>query len=61
MKAGDIFESLLDGNEYIVKNILNNMVVLRSIKGSKEIITELDTIEIKSLYRKKENEYQKGR
>jgi len=33
MKEGDIFENLLDGAEYVVKQIVNSMVVLRSRKG----------------------------
>lgn len=57
METGDIFESLLDGTEYVVKNIVNNMAVLHSKWGDKQIITEVDTLEIEALYRKKENEY----
>ncbi len=29
MKEWEVFENLLDGAEYIVKNIVNSMVVLR--------------------------------
>ncbi len=54
MKEGDIFESLLDGTVYTVKNIVNKMVVLGSRKGDKQILTGIDTLKIKSLYRQKE-------
>lgn len=54
MKEGDIFESLLDGMEYVVKNFVNSMVVLRSRKGDRHIITEAETLRIKSFYREKE-------
>ncbi len=54
MKEGDVFESLLDGTEYVVKNIANKMVVLQSRKGDKQIITGIDTLKTKSFYRRKE-------
>ena len=56
MKEGDIFESLLDGTEYVVKDIVNKMVVLQSTKRDKQIITGVETLKTKSFYRKKENE-----
>lgn len=55
MKEGDIFESLLDGGEYIVKSIVNKMVVLQSRKGDKQIITGIETLKTKSFYREIEN------
>jgi hypothetical protein len=54
VKEGDIFESLLDGTEYVVKNIVNRMVVLKSTKGEREILTEVGTLRTKSFYREKE-------
>lgn len=54
MKEGDIFESLLDGAEYVVKNIVNKMVVLQSTKGDKQIITGIETLKTTSFYRGKE-------
>ena len=53
MKEGDIFESLLDGMEYVVKDIVNKMVVLKSTKGEKRILTEVGTLRTKSFYREK--------
>lgn len=54
MKEGDIFESLLDGMEYVVKNIVNSMAVLQSRNGDRRILTEVETLRIKSFYLKKE-------
>jgi len=54
MKEGDIFESLLDGMEYVVKNIVNSMAVLQSRNGDRRILIEVETLRIKSLYLKKE-------
>jgi hypothetical protein len=54
MKEGDIFESLLDGKEYVVKSIVNEMAVLQSRKGDRQILTGLETLKTKSFYREKE-------
>ena len=54
MKEGDIFESLLDGEEYVVKSIVKSMVVLQSKTGDKQILTGVETLKIKSFYREKE-------
>jgi len=53
MREGDIFENLLDGKEYVVKNIVNKMVVLQSRKGDRQILTAAETLKTKSLYREK--------
>ncbi len=54
MKEGDIFENLLNGKEYVVKDIVNKMVVLQSKKGDSQIITGIETLKTKSFYREKE-------
>jgi hypothetical protein len=54
MKEGDIFESLLDGTEYVVKSIVNSMVVLQSKIDDTQILTGAELLRIKSLYREKE-------
>ena len=54
MKEGDIFESLLDGEEYVVKTVVNMMVVLQSRKRDRQIITGIETLKTKSFYREKE-------
>jgi hypothetical protein len=53
VKQGDIFENLLDGMEYAVKNIVNKMVVLQSREGDRQILTGIDTLRVKSFYREK--------
>ncbi len=53
MREGDIFESLLDGMEYVVKSIVNSMVVLQSRRGNRQIITGVETLKIESFYREK--------
>ena len=53
MKEGDIFESLLDGTEYVVKNIVNKMVVLQSTKEDRQILTGVETLKTKSFYRQR--------
>ena len=54
MKEGDIFESLLDGKEYVVKSIVNKMAVLQSRKEDRQILTGVETLKIKTFYREKE-------
>ncbi len=54
MKEGDIFENLLNGMEYVVKSIVNRMVVLKSRKGDSQIITAIETLKTKAFYRKRE-------
>ncbi len=54
MKEGDVFESLLSRIEYVVKSIVNKMAVLQSRKGDSQIITGIETLKMKSFYRKKE-------
>ena len=54
MKEGDVFENLLDGTEYVVKQVVNIMVVLRLRKGERHIVTGVETLRIKSFYLKKE-------
>ncbi len=54
-KEGEIFKSTLDGVEYIVKKIVNSMVVLESQDGKKKIMTGVSSLDIKSFYEKKED------
>ncbi len=54
-KEGQIFKSTLDGAEYVVKKIVDSMVVLESQDGKKKIMTGLSSLEIKSFYEKKED------
>ena len=56
MKEGDIYESLLDGTEYVVKRIVKEKVFLQSKKGDRQIITEVETLKIKLFYQEKGGE-----
>jgi len=40
--------------EYVVKDIINKMVVLQSTKGDRQILTEAETLRTKSFYRERE-------
>jgi hypothetical protein len=57
MKEGDIFESLLDGTEYVVKKIVSSLVVLQSTKGNRQILTGTETLKTKSFHREREEMY----
>ena len=56
MKEGDIYESLLDGAEYVVKRIVNEKVLLQSKRGGRQIITGVETLKIKLFYQEKGGE-----
>ena len=53
-RKGDVFKSTLDGADYIVKKIVNRMVVLESQDGKKQITTGVTNLNIKSFYEKRE-------
>ena len=60
-KEGDIIKSCLDGMNYTIKKIVHGMVVLESKGGNKQILTEIDNLNIGSFYQKIErNEIQKS-
>jgi len=52
LKSGDILKSILDGEDYIIKEVVENMAMLESQNGKKQILTEVDTLRL--FYRKKE-------
>ncbi len=52
IKKGDRVESDLDGKDYRVTRIVNNMVVLESVNREKQILTGMDNLQI--FYKKKE-------
>ncbi len=54
-KVGDVFESVLDEADYIVKKIVNRMALLESQDGEKEILTHVSSLKIKSFYQKKQS------
>jgi hypothetical protein len=49
---GDLLESILDGEHYIIKKAVQNMAMLESQNGKRQILTEVDTLRL--FYRKKE-------
>ena len=49
---GDILKSLLDGEDYMIKKVVENMAMLESQNGKKQILTELDTLKL--FYRKRQ-------
>jgi len=52
-KEGDIFKRDLDGEEYTIRRIVNRMVVLESKDGKRQVLTEIDNLQLKSFYQKK--------
>jgi hypothetical protein len=52
-KHGDTVKSLLNGNYYKVKRIVNSMVVLESEDGQSQILTEVETLNL--FYKKNED------
>ena len=51
-KSGDILKSILDGEDYIIKKVIEDMAMLESQNGKKQILTEVDTLRL--FYSKKE-------
>ena len=51
-KDGDTVKSLLNGNYYKVKRIVNSMAVLQSEDGQNQILTKVENLEL--FYKKKE-------
>ena len=52
-KDWDTVKSVLDGNDYKVKRIVNSMVVLESEDGRTQILTEVENLNL--FYKKKES------
>ncbi len=55
IKEGDTFKRSLDGLDFAVKKIVNNMAVLESQDRRTQILTEVNTLRLKSFYLKREN------
>ena len=55
IKEGDMFKRSLDGLDFAVKKIINNMAVLESRDRRTQILTEVNTLKLKSFYLKWEN------
>ncbi len=56
LKVGDQFISTLDEDNYTIKKIVSNMVVLETRDAKKQIMTGMDSLEL--FYRKKEENKQ---
>jgi len=54
IKEGDMFKKSLDGMDFAVKKIVNDMAVLESQDRRRLILTEVNTLKLKSFYLKKE-------
>ncbi len=57
ISEGDVFKKFSDGVDFKVKRIVNEMAVLESKDNRKQILTEVSTLKLKSLYLKKESKY----
>jgi len=55
IKNGDMFKKSIDGVDFVVKKVVNDMAVLESQDGKRQILTEVNTLKLKSFYLKKEN------
>ena len=56
IKEGDMFKKSSDGVDFSVKRIVNDMAVLESQDRRRQILTELNTLKLKSFYLKKESQ-----
>ena len=56
IKEGDIFKKSSDGVHFTVRKIVNDMAVLESQDRRRQILTELNTLKLKSFYLKKESQ-----
>ncbi len=52
LKSGDKLKSILDGEEYTIKKVVENMAMLELQNGKKQILTEVDSLRL--FYKKKE-------
>jgi hypothetical protein len=57
IKEGDIFKKSLDGVDFAVKKIVNNMAILESQDRRRQILTEVNTLKLKTFYLKEERKY----
>jgi len=57
IKVGDTFKNSSDGVNFAVKMIVKDMAVLESQDRKRQILTELNTLKLKSFYLKKENKH----
>ncbi len=53
-REGEIYKSTLDVARFVVKKIINSMVILESQDGTSKILTGADMLGIRSFYEKQE-------
>ena len=56
IKQGEVFKNTTDGVDFIVKKVVNNMVVLESQDGKRQILTGTQTLASTSFYLKERGE-----
>ena len=56
IREGEVFKNTTDGVDFIVKKIVNDMVVLESQDGKREILTGISTLTSTSFYERKGEE-----
>ncbi len=53
---GDVFRDISDGVDLVVKKVMNDMVVLQSRDGKRQVLTGMITLASQLLYQKKLDE-----
>ncbi len=53
---GDVFWDISDGVDLVVKKVMNDMVVLQSRDGKRQVLTGMITLASQLLYQKKLDE-----
>jgi hypothetical protein len=56
IREGEVFKNTTDGVDFIVKKIVNDMVVLQSQDGKRQILTGVRILTSPSFYQKKGEE-----
>ncbi len=56
IRQGDVFRSSTDGMDFIVKKIVNDVVVLESQDRKRQILTGVNTLKSKSFYLKEKKQ-----
>jgi hypothetical protein len=56
IREGEVFKNTTDGVDFIVKKIVNDMVVLQSQDGKRQILTGVHTLISTSFYLRKGRE-----
>jgi hypothetical protein len=54
IKEGDMFRKSSDGMDFAVKKIVNDMAILESQDRRRQILTEVNTLKLKSFYLKQD-------